>query len=294
MLADGGIGYECDATLFEAGDAAVLVPAGRRRRLGRVVYESMPYGTYGGPLLVAGSGLDTAEWGEEIARHFTGHRGAAAFVATPGPFPHVVLPGRPVGLVAQMLELGPPGDPDNPARLLAAMRPKTRQYIRKAERDGVTVISDNTVAAFRDFYVMLVDSARRWRRRDPGKPWSLFESIAAHADSGTTRLWIARIGDRPAAGLLVFYGRGEAIAWSGAMDEALSGTHSNYALHWAVIKDAVERGYDTFSLGAAEGLEGVQNFKSGLGAIDRAYPQYTAAGAAFRLVYNLRAWLRQR
>jgi lipid II:glycine glycyltransferase (peptidoglycan interpeptide bridge formation enzyme) len=166
-------------------------------------------------------------------------------------------------------------------RLLDAMRPKTRQYIRKAERDGIHVESDESPASFQAYYRLFLASSRRWGRAHPGKPWALFDAIQRRCRGGDVRLWMARVGDEPAAGLVCFYGKGEVFAWSAALDERHVATRANYLLHWRAIADAATREFSIFNLGSNEGMEGVRWFKEGLGTRRREYPAYVVAGRAY-------------
>ena len=288
VLAGAGLDYRPQALEFEYEGRRALLPFARKDLESRMQYVSCPFGTYGGLIPLEGDpGVPGPDIGAAVARRFRRNFPFGLLLAYPGPHPHFPFPSTFDRYNAFVIDLEPSrGSP----RITVTMRTKTRQYIRKAERSGVLVQSDESREAFQTYYRLLEASATRWGRPDPGKPWALFESIQRHAEHGSARLWSAHVGAQCVAGLLCFYGKGEAFAWSAALDEHFVDTRANYLLHWRAISDAADRGFKTFNLGANEGLEGVRWFKEGLGAQPREYPAYSVAGTP----YLAARWLKRR
>ena len=178
----------------------------------------------------------------------------------------------------------------SPEELLAAMRKKTRQYIHKAEREGV--ITEETRDLDRFLAVLAKVAARdRFAIHDR----SYFETLLA-AFGDAAHLSISRVGPEDDGALLAvrigdraweLYG-----GWSGAHGES----RPFYLLKWRSLMGMKQRGarrYDMWGLSehAGDELAGIENFKLGfggevtawIGAYDRPvdrplYPLWRIAG----------------
>lgn len=269
------MGFRCAAVLGTNESGQVLLPIARKEGpLGIVGARSMPWGTYGGPL-VTGEPDGSAE---ALAAHLRHTLGLGWFVATPGPWEHLPI-GSPLATYStQVIDLGVGLD-----ALWKGLDKDARNQVRQAERGGVEVAVDNSPKAFDDYYSMLEASARRWGRTDPGKPRSLFSAIARLANAANTRLWLARVEGRLAAGALCFYGDSEVFYWSGAMHVELARSRGNNLIQWRVIEHAVAHNFHTYNMGASGDLEGVRRFKDGFGAHSRDYPAYYIGTGPFRM-----------
>jgi peptidoglycan pentaglycine glycine transferase (the first glycine) len=154
--------------------------------------------------------------------------------------------------------------------LRAGMKRKHRQYVNKAERDGVTVervdaSADHatTQAALDDFYQIYAHTAERAgfvarARRYYDRVWELF------APSGHARLAFATRGGEPLATLFHFVcGDGAAEAFGGMTDDGAE-SRANYLLKWESIIGFRREGLATYDLwGLATG--GIAQFKEGFG-----------------------------
>jgi lipid II:glycine glycyltransferase (peptidoglycan interpeptide bridge formation enzyme) len=98
-----------------------------------------------------------------------------------------------------------------------------------------------------------------------------------HADPESIRLWLARVEGTLAAGVLCFYGRGEVFYWSGAMHKEFAQRRPNNLIHWRIIADATDRGYQVYNMGASGHLAGVREFKERFRAQPVSYPIYLVA-----------------
>jgi lipid II:glycine glycyltransferase (peptidoglycan interpeptide bridge formation enzyme) len=160
------------------------------------------------------------------------------------------------------LLLDPQQDPE---AMLAAMRKKTRQYIRKAERAGVATEETTDLARFhrllrivgeRDRFA--VRSLEYLERLGSGLGDRLVVLLATAGGEDVGGLMLARMGDR---------------AWE--LYGGWSGTHAEdrpfYLLKWRAIRRMAQLGvrrYDMWGLtegGADDPLAGVENFKLGFG-----------------------------
>jgi lipid II:glycine glycyltransferase (peptidoglycan interpeptide bridge formation enzyme) len=160
--------------------------------------------------------------------------------------------------------------------LKAGLRRKHRQYVNKAERDGVTVerfdgSADPSAmaAALADFnriYQLTADRAG-FVARTAGyyeRVWSLF------ARSGRGRLSFALIGGERVATLFHFLCGDRVVESYGGMTDAGADARANYLLKWSAIAGFADEGFRTYDLwGLATG--GIRQFKEGFGGHEVAY-----------------------
>jgi lipid II:glycine glycyltransferase (peptidoglycan interpeptide bridge formation enzyme) len=154
--------------------------------------------------------------------------------------------------------------------LRGAMKKKHRQYVAKAEREGITVehmdgsafqvIAD---AWLDDFHAIYAHTAERAgfvarERRYYQRVWELF------APGGHVRLSFAsREGERLAT-LFHFTCGDRAAEAFGGMTDAGADARANYLLKWEAIRAFKHAGYATYDLwGLATG--GIAQFKEGFG-----------------------------
>ena len=153
----------------------------------------------------------------------------------------------------------------DPEAMLAAMRKKTRQYIRKAERAGVATEETADLARFHRLLQVVgkrdrfaIRSLEYLERLRAGLGDRLHVLLATAGGEDVGALMLARMGDR---------------AWE--LYGGWSGTHAEdrpfYLLKWRAIRRMAQLGvrrYDMWGLteGAADDpLAGVENFKLGFG-----------------------------
>jgi peptidoglycan pentaglycine glycine transferase (the first glycine) len=146
--------------------------------------------------------------------------------------------------------------------LFAAMRKKTRQYIRKAEREGVVTEQTTDLARFHRLL-----SAVAQRDRFGIHDLAYFATLV-DAFGDAVHVQMARIGSEDVGALLVI--RIGDRAWE--LFGGWSGTHAEerpfYLLKWRSLKLMQSLGvrrYDMWGLAEGEELAGVENFKLGFG-----------------------------
>lgn len=158
------------------------------------------------------------------------------------------------------------------------MRSSTRRAVRKAEKSNVRVEMDTTgtlVADFDRLYRLSVDRwagtqhepriLARWRS-NRANPRRKFETVAAHL-GGSCAVWLAYVGTRPAAGLIVLRHGDSAKYWRGAMDAELAGpVRANDLLHRLAIEAACADGCRSYHMGESRPGSGLARFKVGFGA----------------------------
>lgn len=155
--------------------------------------------------------------------------------------------------------------------LLARMKPKTRYNVRLAQKRNVVIRPGNRNDLPR-FYQMYAETSAR-----DGFLIRQFQyyrdAWGAFMDAGRAQMFLACVGEKAIAGLILFlFGR---TAWY--FYGASSGEHRelmpNYLLQWHAIRWAKEQGcqnYDFWGapeiLNEADPMHGVYRFKEGFGA----------------------------
>jgi lipid II:glycine glycyltransferase (peptidoglycan interpeptide bridge formation enzyme) len=154
--------------------------------------------------------------------------------------------------------------------LLANLGKKHRQYVHKAERDGVTVehfdgTADEatTTQALAGFYAIYAHTAERagFVARVPAyyeRVWRLF------APAGHARLSFAVLNGERVATLFHFTCGDRAAEAYGGMTDAGAASRANYLLKWEAIRAFRADGFAAYDLwGIATG--GIAQFKEGFG-----------------------------
>lgn len=160
--------------------------------------------------------------------------------------------------------------------LRAGMRRKHRQYVNKAERDGVSIEridrsapADQVADALADFNRIYRHTALRagFVARDPAyyeRVWALF------APGGRAWLRFALLDGRRVATLFGFTCGGRAVESYGGMTEEGAEARANYLLKWSALVDFSRAGFGEYDLwGLATG--GIRQFKEGFGGVEIEY-----------------------
>lgn len=206
-----------------------------------------------------GSGAVALLLDPEIPRALSGTLAGAGAVPAPPVQPRRTL----------VVDLAP-----DPARLLAQMRRKTRQYIRKAERDGVLTEESDDIAAF---YAIEEEVARRsaFGIHEPAYYEAIWTTLGRR---GRAHLFFARVGATRVATLLVLRFAGHAWEMFGGSTGAFAERRPFYLLKWRAmlrLRQLGVRSYDMWGLAdTARGddpLAGVEHFKLGFGGEQREY-----------------------
>lgn len=163
-----------------------------------------------------------------------------------------------------------------PEALRAGLRRKHRQYVNKAERDGVTIeriepsaAPEVAAAALADFNRIYRHTATRagFVARDPAyyeRAWALF------APGGKAWLRFAVLDGQRVATLFGFTCGERAVESYGGMTDAGADARANYLLKWSALADFAQAGFAVYDLwGLATG--GIRQFKEGFGGEEITY-----------------------
>jgi lipid II:glycine glycyltransferase (peptidoglycan interpeptide bridge formation enzyme) len=157
-------------------------------------------------------------------------------------------------------------------QLLAGMKTKTRYNVRLAEKRGVAVRAGSQGEDLDRLYALYAETAVRdgfvIRPRDYYlRAWGSF------VDAGLAQPFLAEIGGRAVAGLIVFRFGDRAWYLYGMSSSSQREAMPNHALQWAAIRWARDAGclaYDFWgapeAADPADPLWGLYRFKEGFGA----------------------------
>jgi len=254
------------------GELVCAMPLVRIRRMGVSVLASMPYGTFGGPLLgrsaPAGSARAlVAAFARLAAAPLIG---AAHLTDFAGRIQEAPRGLRATREAAQIVRLSS----RTAEEISAGFKPSARNKIRKAEAAGVTVRRAASESDFLEYGDMLAECCRRWRARCGfGPP---FFRAMARLDPEAVQMWLAEHEGRIIAGDLNFAMHDMVVNWGNVSRDSARALAPNNLLHAAAIEDARRRGMAIMNLGASAGIEGVDAFKASFGAEPAPFMQFTA------------------
>jgi hypothetical protein len=267
------------------GALVAALPFVTHARMGLRLLESMPFGTYGGPVIGPDAPADAAA---RLVRAFadlaTGANVALAQIVD------VSARGLDAGGVferttgtMQVVDLS-----DGFDAVLGRFRPSARNKLKKAEKAGVTVRRAAGRDDFLSYHRLLVASAERWGAEPPHDA-VFFERLAEVRHDGV-RMWLAEHEGTVVGGDLNFALNRMIMNWGNVSSDTGRRLATNNLLHAHGMRTGVEEGFELYNMGASEGLPGVRAFKASLGAEDAGYtilrrtsPLYRAAQWAARL-----------
>lgn len=173
----------------------------------------------------------------------------------------------------------------SPEEIMAAFQPKTRYNIRLAERKGVTIKENCTLADLQTFYDLLQETAHRDHFLI--RSYSYFATLWRElVERGYARLLLAHYRGEAIAGTLMFLLGNKAWYLYGASSSRHREVMPNYLLQWTMICRAREAGCTMYDFRGVPGilspdnpLYGLYRFKKGFGGT------YTEFIGEYDLVY---------
>jgi hypothetical protein len=161
-----------------------------------------------------------------------------------------------------------------------------RRLCRKAERNLLTVETDDTGRLIPVFDALYRKSVARWaeqqhepprlaqwraRRRDPESKFRL----VADRLGAACRVWVSWHSGEPGAAIIVLAHGRHSTYWRGAMDkEVTARTGANELLHRLAIEDAILSGRRFYHMGESAPGSSLARFKRGFGAEDAYHAGY--------------------
>ena len=157
---------------------------------------------------------------------------------------------------------------DDTERLHAGLTQMHRRNIRKAEKEGVRVVSEVSMSAIRQFYGLHIRT--RQRLGMPVQPWRFFRLLWEHIISNNLGFILLAYRDAQViAGAVFLTWNGNLIYKYGASDLAFSDCRPNNLIFWTAIQWGCEHGYRVLDFGRTDiDNRGLRDFKSGWGAVE--------------------------
>jgi len=248
---------------YAAGIAAVV----RNRGIGRTVL-SMPFGTYGGPLVREGH-PDPASARRDLLESFARLMGSRWTLRSEMTWYQGEMDEVPPELNAHesfthVLPLGTDFE-----TLAEGFTPAARRLVRQAEESGLTIRAAVSEEDVRAFYGIAVETVRR--RGGKPKPWSLYERIhRTLVPGGVARFHLVHHGEDAVAGSLHLFHEGTAMNWLPVSIESSWPLRPNNFLVARTLETLCQAGYLEYNFGASpHDAAGLIRFKEGWGATPR-------------------------
>jgi CelD/BcsL family acetyltransferase involved in cellulose biosynthesis len=248
---------------YAAGIPAIV----RNRGIGRTVF-SMPYGSYGGPLLRPDL-PDPGSIRRELLESYTRLAGGRWTLRSELTWYRGVREEIPPRLeAAERFTHVLPLESDF-EKLARGFAPPTRRLVRQAEDSGLTIRSASGEDDVRAYYELAADTVRR--RGGKPKPYSVYERIyRMFVPSGLARYHLVHHGETPVAGSLHLFHEGVAMNWLTVSSETSWPLRPNNFIIAGILATLCEAGYLEYDLGASpENAAGLIRFKEGWGAVKR-------------------------
>jgi hypothetical protein len=251
----------------DGGYAAGLGAIVRRRGPLRTV-DSMPFATYGGPLVRDGHpdrrGI-TAALLDGFARWIGGplvlRAGLAWYGGDPESFPDGM---PPVQSFTHVLPLSADYE-----EVAARFSPSTRRLVRQADESGLSIEVADTGKKVDEFYALAVETVRR--RGGTPKPRSLFFRILERlVPAGLARFHLVRHRGDSVAGSLHLFHEGVATNWLPVSRASAWHLRPNNFLIASLLETLCSSGYLEYNFGASPpDATGLIRYKEGWGARPR-------------------------
>jgi FemAB-related protein (PEP-CTERM system-associated) len=153
--------------------------------------------------------------------------------------------------------------PENSESLMAGFKSKLRSQIRKAEKNGLTDLIDNSQKQIDDFYQIFAINMRKLGSPVHSKKWfeCLFNNYAQHIYLSVIYSDAVPVG----AGIVLRTGNKVAIPWASTVAE-YNKLAPNMMLYWSLLEHVSNLGCTEFDFGRSTYNEGTYKFKRQWGA----------------------------
>lgn len=265
-------------TAFDHDTLVGGIPIVCRSLAGSMVVSSMPYGTYGGPVLHPEAPKDTTtgllRTFSRIAR--SPRIAAAHLTDLVGRVGSGLAGFRTHTEMVHVIDLTRPQED-----IWAGLRPSARNKVRKARRAGVSVRRATSLEDFLAYHDMLVESSRRWGVAC--EFGSTFFAALHRLGSTMVQMWLAEYEGSIVAGDLNFVLHGRIMNWGNVSRTDARRLAPNNLLHAVAIEEGAKAGCSVYDLGSSAGIAGVDAFKSAFGTTLVPITRYSAEKVWYRV-----------
>ncbi len=239
----------------------------RRRGLFESV-DSMPFATYGGPIVRGGRSDAEAirrqlleAYARRASRRFVARSQLAWYQGNQDELPEQL---KSEETFTHVLPLG--SDYEQIAEGFSA---STRRLVRQSDESGLTIRPAENIEDVKRFHDIAVETVRR--RGGTPKPFTLFANAFEHlVPSGLARFHLVTHGEETVAGSLHLFHQGAAFSWLPVSRESSWHLRPNNFLIASLLETLCAAGYVEYNFGASPpDAAGLIRFKEGWGARPR-------------------------
>ena len=281
-------GTRDETRIFELKNGTrILLPLIVSERLSGLMLhaESMPFGTYGGPIgpRVTASPEEFSNMLDILKDSFPR---LYSISITPNPLaprtvPSTMCTGERFVQVVRFNNGGPPWK--------QSINSKTRYHISKAEKRGVSIQIADDVESFLELGRLYQDVAQHWKTKNFFTE-NFFRALA-DVSREHVQLWTATREGRLVAGLVVFvYGK-SVTPYLSMFDRRERQHAANNLLYYEMLSWAEDAGYSAINLLSSGGQRGVEKFKASLGAQKLSFGYYLQEKPQLRAVRGMKRFL---
>ncbi len=126
--------------------------------------------------------------------------------------------------------------------ILMQLRKTTRNLVRRAEKDGVTIEASPDPVADLKHFIALHDETRRRHGFTPYTDAFFSAQVQRFAKNGMCTLYLARYQGQVIASAIHMHAFGETSYHHGASADAFKKIPASYLLQWKAVEDALRRG----------------------------------------------------
>jgi Acetyltransferase (GNAT) domain len=227
--------------------------------------DSMPFATYGGPIVREGRPDASAirrrlleAYGRRVSRRFVARSQLAWYQGAREELPEHWSPDE---TFTHVLALG-----SDYERVADGFSPSTRRLVRQSDESGLTIRPAETIEDVKQFYEVATETVRR--RGGTPKPFSLYENVFRHlVPIGLARFHLVSHGKESVAGSLHLFHQGVAFSWLPVSRESSWHLRPNNFLVASLLETLCGAGYLEYNFGASPAdAIGLIRFKEGWGA----------------------------
>lgn len=130
----------------------------------------------------------------------------------------------------------------NPDELFPQFRATTRNLIRRAEKDGVTITASKSPESDIEHFLKLHEETRKRHSFTPYTDRFFTEELMQFSARNEATLYLARYQNEVIAASIHIHAFGETSYHHGASTHRFSKIPASYLLQWTAIQDALKRG----------------------------------------------------
>lgn len=268
------------------------MPFAHSRNLLFSTYLSMPFGTYGGPIVIDGLEEEVAPFVgaalQGVTRDVFPFSFCCVLYNTPVPlertvqsaFPHH---GRRTRVSTHLVDLG-----EGFRRLWdSSFDKETRTCARKALRNGVEIVKRQGEEGAAILHSLYKRQAAEWGTRKV-YPERLVCQIADLMRE-RAQIWVGTLKGVPVCAVLVFYFKDTLMAWLSGQNAEGRNVRASHLLYSEILKDACDKGYTVFNFGGSGNLQGIRYFKESFGGREYFYSLFVSESGVFKFARKLRS-----